>query len=71
MCIVSFKTETSAQRAKNTLKSFRINSKVVSVDPNLTKRGCSYGLSFSSSVKNEALAILKSRNIDFGEVIGG
>ena len=70
MCIVSFKSFTSAQRAVSCLKAHGIASSVVSVDPNLTKRGCSYGITFPTAYKLRALNYLRSSGIDYGDVIG-
>lgn len=69
MFILSFKTETSAQRARSVLKRNRIYSRVVSVDPNRTKRGCSFGLEFNKADKSEVLRLFDSNNIDYGEEV--
>lgn len=70
MCILSFKSITAAQNAKSALLSAGITSSVISIDPNITKRGCSYGLSFSSNDKEHVLSILKRKRITYGEVYG-
>ncbi|MBR6917457.1 MAG: DUF3343 domain-containing protein [Clostridia bacterium] len=71
MCIISFKTVTAAQNARSVLRSAGIASSVVSVDPNLTKRGCSFGLSLSSYDKNAAKTALDKKGISYGDMLGG
>ncbi len=68
MCIVSFKTLTAAQKASVILNWKGVFSQVVSVDPALTKYGCSYGVSFSSGSKETAASILRKSRMTFGEV---
>ena len=70
MCLISFKTMTSSLHAVSALKSAGIDSKVVNVDPNLTKHGCSYGISLSSSDADKALSVLQRKNVRYGQVIG-
>ena len=62
---------THAQRARSALLSHGIPSRVVNIDPNLTKKGCSWGLTFDGREKQKAISVLKSRGIYFGEVVGG
>ncbi len=62
---------THAQTARNVLGAHGIAAKVISIDPRLTKRGCSFGLSFDSFRKPEAISLLKRKGIYFGEVVGG
>ncbi len=62
---------THAQMAKNALASRGIFSNIVSVDPHLTKRGCSWGISFDSRDKQKAVNLLRQRGIEFGEALGG
>lgn len=68
MCVISFKTLTAAQRAKGVLSTHGIYAVVGSLDPNLTKRGCSYALSIPSDLCGKAVKILDSRNIAYGSV---
>ena len=69
MCIVSFKTLTDAQRARSLLRSSGILCEVVGIDPNLTKRGCSYGVSFSDKDRSTALSVIDRRGISRGEAV--
>ena len=69
MCIITFKSLTSAQQAGHVLSSLGIFSSIVSVDPSLTKRGCSYGVSVSCSRINDVKYILEKNSVKFGDVI--
>jgi len=69
MCIITFKSLTASQQAVRNLSSFGIFSSVVSVDPSLTKRGCSYGVSISCSRIYDARNILEKNKLQFGDVI--
>ena len=68
MCTVSFKTLTSAKCAARVLSLSGIRSQTVSIDPALTKRGCSFGLSFDRRYEDHALGLFRKNGIDFGEV---
>ena len=70
MCIITFKTMTAAQRARHALSSSGIRSEVVNIDPNITKRGCTFALSLASADRDRAVNLLRMRNISFGEVHG-
>ena len=68
MYIVSFKTLTAAQRAGSVLRAGGITHSIVGVDPDLTKRGCSYGLSFEERDRNEVMRLFGRHNIVYGAV---
>lgn len=68
MYIISVKNLTAAQIGKKSLMREGIFCEIVSVDPNLTKNGCSYGLSFYDVDKRKVKGVLSGRGITFGEV---
>ncbi len=70
MCLISFKTLTAALRAVSVLKSAGIDSQAVNIDPNLTKRGCSYGVQLSCYDADDAVSVLTKKRVQFGEVFG-
>ena len=71
MCLISFKTLTASLRAASVLKSAGIDSRVVSIDPNLTKNGCSYGVSVSQTDRETVISVLRRNRLQFGQVFGG
>ncbi len=68
MCIISTKTITTAQLAKKVLKRYGIYSDIVSIDPSITKNGCSVGLSFICNDFAKVRRLLDDANISYGEV---
>lgn len=68
MCLISIKNLTAAQMAKKALLREGIYSNIVSVDPTLTRSGCSYGLSFNCTEGETARRVLKKASINFGEL---
>lgn len=70
MCIVSAKSITGAQMVKKALASKGIFSSVVAIDPELTKHGCSFGVSLKCD-KNRVREILRDAKIEYGEIFDG
>lgn len=70
MCIVTMKTMTKAIRARNALEGAGIESQVVSLDRNLTKNGCAYGISFPCSESSGVKKVLGLAGIGYGVMIG-
>ncbi len=70
MCIISIKNLTTAQKAKRTLSKDGIFSSVVNVDPSLTQKGCSYGLTFNCADFMRIRRILNAQGIEYGEILG-
>ena len=69
MCKIAFKSLTAAESAKRLLTSRGIACEVVAIDPALTKRGCSNGVSLPSPSCKRALEILDDKRIQHGDVI--
>lgn len=57
--------------AKSVLARAGISSSVVSVDPTVTRRGCSFGVSISCADRNRAELSLKRARIQYGDILGG
>lgn len=68
MCLISIKNLTAAQMAKKALLREGIYTSIVSVDPTLTKSGCSYGLSFSCAEGDAVRRVLNRAQINYGEL---
>ncbi len=69
-CILAMKTQTSAERARRIAVMERIPAEVVSIDPSVTRRGCSIGISMPCSYISKFQTILDRKNIMYGDVIG-
>lgn len=70
MCIATMKSMTLALKARTALESGGIPVTIVNLDPAITKRGCAYGIRFSCQKKKDALRLLESRHIAWGEILG-
>ena len=68
MCLISIKNLTAAQMAKKALLREGIYTSIVSVDPTLTRAGCSYGLSFNCAEGEAVRRTLDRASINYGEL---
>jgi len=69
-CIIALKNQTLAERARRAALMDRIEAEVVSVDPSVTRRGCSVGLKIPCEAVEKMKKILDKRKIVYGDVIG-
>ena len=70
-CVISVKSNTVAERVRRLAAAERIRSEIVSVDPKLTKRGCSVGLRLPCDDVAALKRILEKRRITYGDIFGG
>lgn len=70
MCVFTMKTMTLCEKTKRLLASFGIYGRVTSVDPSVTRLGCSFGVSVKCSQREEVKRILREAGIPYGDVIG-
>lgn len=69
-CILAMKTQTSAERARRIAVMEKIDAEVVSIDPSVTRRGCSIGIRLPCSQVTALQEMLDRRKIPYGDVIG-
>lgn len=69
-CILAMKTQTAAERARRIAIMERISAEVVSIDPSVTRRGCSIGIRLPCDHIDRFQDLLDSRRIPYGDVIG-
>ena len=70
-CIITTKSQTLAKKAERSLSRTGIDSRVTSVDPSLTERGCGWGLELFCSDVSAAEQVLRRDRIYFGVTLGG
>ena len=70
-CVISVRSNTVAERVRRIAAAERIRSEIVSVDPKLTKRGCSVGLRLPCEDVAALRHILDRRGITYGDILGG
>lgn len=68
MCIISLKSNTYAQKVRKILSNHGINIEIVRLEPQKTKRGCSYGISFQCEKLYYVKTVLNQNNIDYLEM---
>ncbi|MBQ4591569.1 MAG: DUF3343 domain-containing protein [Clostridia bacterium] len=69
-CILAMKTRTAAEKARRTAAFERMETEVVSVDPSVTRHGCSVGLRLNCADVEEVTRLLDRKGIVYGDVIG-
>lgn len=67
--ILTFNSQTAAIGAKRALKRDGIPSRVVDVDPRLTRRGCAYGIELERKYSAAAIDSLAARGIEYSAVL--
>ena len=69
MCIASLKSMTHAIKAKNALSDYYIDAEIVKLEPNMTKKGCAYGVRFNCVNLSSAYEAFKKWSIKYTEII--
>jgi len=69
-CILAMKTRTAAEKARRAAVFAQISAEVVSVDPNVTRHGCSVGLRLNCAEVDDLTELLDRKGIVYGDVIG-
>lgn len=69
MCVASLKSMTIAIKAQKALNKEGIASEIVRLEPNMTKKGCAYGIKFSCLSLYSVQNALDSNRIRYSEII--
>lgn len=69
MCVMSLRSMTYAMKAKKALDDFFIDSEIVKLEPNMTKKGCAYGIKFNCINLQQAQEALKRWSVRYTEII--
>ena len=70
MCILTMQSMTQALKAKNVLEAHGVRVTIVNLDPNLTDKGCAYGIRFLCGLESKVKGILNAKNIPYGILMG-
>ena len=68
-CIAAINSMNICIRAQKALSENGYYSKIVSLDPSLTKKGCAYGVEFSIAEEKKIKNILRHANIPVSQFI--
>ncbi len=71
MCLATFRSMTHALKAKNHLDQLYINSKIISLDSRMSKKGCAYGIEFDCINWNVINDIFYKNKIKYTNMIKG
>lgn len=69
-CIIAMRSQTYASRGKKVLSQCGIHAAIVSIDPALTRHGCSFGLEILSKNCSSATECLTAHHVPYGDVLG-
>ena len=69
-CVIPMRSRTEAEKGRRVAGGYRILTTVVSVDPTLTKHGCSVGLRVSCTNVHMLADVLDKNGIPHGDIIG-
>ena len=69
MCIAALKSMTQAIKAKKALEDNYIDAEIVKLEPNMTKKGCAYGVSFNCVNFDSAIIAFKKWSVKYTELI--
>lgn len=69
-CVIAMKSHTTAEKARRLASSEKIHAEIVSIDPSLTKHGCSMGIRLDCEDVRRLTELLDRRNIAHGDIIG-
>lgn len=69
MCIASLKSMTHAIKAKNALSDYYIDAEIIKLDPQMTKKGCAYGVRFNCVNLSSAQEALKKWSVKYTDII--
>lgn len=62
---------TAAMHAERVLRAAGIDAEVVALDPDKTRRGCAFGVAFSSSDETAARRALRSARVFVSQYLSG
>ena len=68
-CIATIPSLNICIRAQRALADNGLYCRIVSIDPRLTRRGCTYGIEFSCAEEREIKAALRRAGIGFSQIL--
>ena len=69
MCAIALKSMTYAIKAKKALNDSFINAEIIKLEPNMTKKGCAYGVQFDCVNYKPVQDALRKASIKYTEII--
>ena len=69
MCVIALKSMTYALKAQKILNEYYFNSEIVKLEPQMTIKGCAYGIKFNCDGLADVQKILRKKSIKYSELI--
>ena len=69
MCAIALKSMTYAIKAKKALNDYYIDADIIKLEPNMTKKGCAYGVRFDCVNLIAVQDVLRKNTIKYTELI--
>ncbi len=69
-CVIGMRSQFLAEKARRAAAFEKIGAEVVSIDPSVTKRGCSLGLRINCEDTDRLIRTLERKKIAYGDIIG-
>ena len=69
MCAIALKSMTYAIKAKKALNDNYIDADIIKLEPNMTKKGCAYGVRFDCVNITAVQEVLRKTAIKYTELI--
>lgn len=69
MCVASLKSMTYAIKAQKTLSRINISSEIIKLEPNMTQKGCAYGIKFDCNNLYLVKDAFDKNRVKFTEII--
>lgn len=68
MCVASLKSMTTALKAKKALIEAFIDCEIIKLEPNMTKKGCAYGIKFDCMNIYSVENVLNDKRVKYSEI---
>ena len=69
MCLIALRSMTHAIKAKKSLEDNYIECEIVKLEPQMTKKGCAYGVGFNCVNTNHVIDALKKSGTRYTELL--
>jgi len=69
MCVASVRSMTHAQKAKKALSKLLIDCEIIRLEPNMTQKGCAYGVKFQCVNLYAVKDALDKSSVKYTEII--
>lgn len=69
MCAIALKSMTHALKAKAALEDSYIDAEIIKLEPNMTRKGCAYGVQFNCINIDSVYEALRKWSVRYTEIV--